>query len=158
MYLQPNAHAQWFQVLSDLQKETRVSLPAEIEHYLLMTLLYHTEQTSLLEACLSEHFFEALEGRFVPAKWQEIGDKCLIISGIFPQWSQRRVRSEKFLHQMGKLGYRQASLQYFGAEKKIFSYLHEHFEPVTELLHQLDCSEQELSTHHFFSNRRPHLM
>lgn len=142
MYLHSNTQAQWYNVLCDLQEETSTQLPSEIEHYLLLTLINTTQDISILDSFLSQDLLNAVGDPYKPERWQDLGDKCLILGGFFPEWTNRRVRSEAFIANLGKLGYSQASLQHFGANQKIFEYLHHHYDEIVEFLNNMKFHSQ----------------
>lgn len=142
MYLHSNTQAQWYHVLSDLQEETRVILPNEIEHYLMLMFMNTTHDISILDSFLSQDFLTTFAQPYNCENWQDIGDKCLILSGLFPDWTRRRVRSEHFVSKLGKLCYSQASLQHFGASQKLFEYLCENYDVIVEFLQKMNPSTQ----------------
>ena len=138
MYLHSNSQAQWYHALCDLQHETDTVLPLEIEYYLTHVLINSTTQISLIDSLVGEDFLENLHQCTGKNQWPELGNKCLIITGVFPQWANHRCRSKNYVAQMGKLAYQQAALIHFGAQKKIYEHLSEHFDDLSSFLNKLD--------------------
>ena len=143
MYLHSNTQAQWYHALSDLQEETCTFLPTEIEHYLMLMLVNTTDNISILDSFLSQELLTTLTQPYHCENWQDTGDKCLVLNGLFPDWTHRRVRSTHFVSNLGKLGYSQASLQHFGANQKLFEYLCENYDEIVELLQKMNLNSQD---------------
>ena len=138
MYLHSNTQAQWYHVLNDLQEETSFSLPTEVEHYLMLIFVNSTQDITILDSFLSQDFFLSFTQPYNVENWQDIGDKCLVLNGLFPDWTCRRVRSKNFVTNLGKLGYCQAALQHYGASQKLFEYLSHNYDDIVQFLKMMN--------------------
>lgn len=138
MYLHSNLQAQWYRLLADLQQERSTCLPIEIEHYLAMTLIQGSQNIQLFDNTLAEELLCHMHRPLDFDKWRSLGDKCLIINGLFPQWGQRRCQSSHYVADIGKLAYQQASLDYKGGYRYVFEHLTQHYDEITSLLNHIE--------------------
>lgn len=143
MYLHSNSQAQWYHVLNDLQLETSIELPLEIEHYLILTLIKGSEHLPLLETVIADDFLHLLNQPFAHKHWRELGDRCLLLNGLFPLWTERRSRTKSYYARIGRLAYQQAAMQHYDYHQKVFEHLSQHFDEITFFLNHVDGLAQK---------------
>ena len=137
----PTEIAQWHSVILDAQAQTGIYLPESIEHYIVLTLHTYTKDTSLITAVMAIEFLNAIENTasIKLNKLRQVGDHCLIISGLFPERTKRKNVSPEYFENIGKEAYYNLSFvdTNWALDKNIFLSLFENFSQLKRLLNNL---------------------
>lgn len=136
--LNPTEIAHWHQLVLDTQADTGLYLPEAIENYVVLTLSAYTTRTSLASIVIAIEFLESLKdtSNYSMQKLRDVGDHCLILSGLFPDRIKRKNVSEKYLVNIGKEAY--YTLSYapvqWQLDQGLFYQLFENFTDLIQLL------------------------
>jgi hypothetical protein len=98
--LQPTAAAEWQNLVKEAEKTGHFELGEELESYLTFLLMRFTQKPEMAKSVLALEFLNGLEetGRQRIEKLRDVGDKCLLVSGLFPgRAEKRRVRISYFV-------------------------------------------------------------
>ena len=82
------------------QQQCQVNLIEAQESYLIFLLMRFVNRPQLANSVVAMDFLHAMheQGRWRQHQLQAVGDKCLLLSGLFPGWAQRkRVRISYFV-------------------------------------------------------------
>ena len=89
---------EWYESIVKSQTDTNILLPRGVEHYTVVTLNKYTKSNMLGEV-LSMDFLELLnQSEDVDNRigWADMGDKALVLLGIFPEFVQQRGYTELY--------------------------------------------------------------
>jgi hypothetical protein len=115
MFLQPTEMAQWDAVLSEAQFHAEVNLDADIKAYLTHTLIRFSKQINIADCVVGKEMLTAMQQvgrRYQLQALREVGDRCLIFSGLFPGQAEKRQVGLRYYIDMGQSAYhRVASLE-----------------------------------------------
>ncbi|MAZ77754.1 MAG: hypothetical protein CMF39_03660 [Legionellaceae bacterium] len=115
LFLQPTELAQWDALLSEAQFHAEVSLDTDVKAYLTHALIRFSKQINLADGIIAREMLEALGQagrRYQLQALREVGDRCLIFSGLFPGRAARRKVNLRYYIDMGQSAYhRVASLE-----------------------------------------------
>lgn len=106
MLLEPTATAQWQALVKEAEASRHLSLGEELESYLVFLLMRFVEKAELAKSVLAMEYlqaFETLAGQGV--KLQEVGDKCLLLAGLFPERAERKRVQISYFVELGRSAY-----------------------------------------------------
>lgn len=101
LVLHPTDTSQWHALVSEAQALSAMNLSEDTESYLVFMLMRYCQHATLIESILALEFLESHQsfGQARADKLQEVGDKSLLFSGLFPGMAQkRRVHPKYFVH------------------------------------------------------------
>ncbi len=107
LYLQPTPLAQWYALVNDAQCGLEVRLEENIESYLVYMLMRFIDKPDISGSIVAMEFLESLQqpGRYRSSSLQEVGDKCLILSGFYPDQVKKRNLKESYYIDLGQNAY-----------------------------------------------------
>lgn len=136
--LHPTSTAQWQALVNEAQQRVDVSLGEEIESYLVFLLMRFSDEPLLADSVMALDFLESSQtlGNQRLLAMQDVGDKCLLFSGLFPGRAlRRRVRVSYFVR-IGRSAYADIS-----SLDEQFQQLAEGFVPMMDVLQATRQSE-----------------
>ncbi len=97
----------WQACLQQAQQRQQVRLSESQESYLVFTLLRHARDATLGARIMAIELFEALDepGRCGSERLRDVGDRCLLIAGLFPALRERRRVDAGYYQQVGRTAY-----------------------------------------------------
>ena len=130
----------WQQVLRDAQQDCSVQLDVNVEQYLTSLLIRYTNQPSLTQQIFASNFLEAVGSQSSQrnASLQEVGDQCLLYTGLFPRFKQRILTIDYFI----TLG-RSAYLSMSDTSLQIYRTLSYHFVQMMDILQSIRQDQLE---------------
>lgn len=104
---QPTSLSQWQALLIEAQVAAAVTLQEDLESYLAFMLMRFSLQPEIAKSALGLEFLIALDSlsSLQTQKLQEVGDKCLIFSGLFPENANKRRVSMNYYIELGQTAY-----------------------------------------------------
>lgn len=107
LILNPTSTAQWLALVSESEAVTGCRLDEDTESYLVFLLMRHTGKDQLTSQVVGRDF---LLGLNMPShsrqqQLQDVGDHCLLFSGLFPQQAARRRVSLSYFVDLGRTAY-----------------------------------------------------
>jgi len=107
LYLQPTPVAQWHALVNEAQLGCDVELGQELESYLVFMLMRFSDRAGLGNGAVAVEFLESIHkvGTERNECLQEVGDKCLLLSGFFPKQLERRRLQESYYIDLGQNAY-----------------------------------------------------
>jgi len=136
LLLEPTDTAQWLQLVRDAEHEYGQTLHEDIESYLVFMLMRHTERSSLAQAAMALEYLQAsdLVGSNRDGKLRDIGDQCLILSGLYPRRALRRNVRVSYYVEMGQSAYHYLSSSLQQAPAELYQQLCEAFVTMMDIL------------------------
>jgi hypothetical protein len=110
LVLEPTDMAQWHALVCEAQAACQQSLDEPVESYLVFLLMRFVERADLAARVMALEFLRAQQqpGQR-PDELREIGDQCLLFSGLFPQIAERRLVRVSYFVDLGRTAYQQAA-------------------------------------------------
>ena len=106
LIIHKTALAEWHRLVNDVQAMDATVLEEAVESYLVFLLMRFTTQPDCVKSILALEFIENLQNpRQIGLR--DVGDKCLLFSGLFPEQAERRRVSVDYFIEMGQGAYRQ---------------------------------------------------
>lgn len=111
LVLEPTAVAQWRHLVSDAQTASHKRLDEELESYLVFLLMRFAQAPDALMRVMALEYLEALreKPKLRCERLRDVGDQCLLFSGLFPQQAQRRHVSVAYYVALGQGAYSELS-------------------------------------------------
>ncbi len=136
LLLEPTDTAQWLELVREAEKEYGMTLPEDIESYLVFMLMRHTRQGSLEQAIMALEYLRAVDlaGAQRDDKLRDIGDQCLILSGLYPKRARRRNVRVSYYVDMGQSAYYYLSNSLQHASAELYQQLCEAFVSMMDIL------------------------
>ena len=111
LILLPTDTSQWHALVYEAQVSRKLILHENTESYLVFLLIRFTHTTELLESILALDFIAAhqLEGKQKVSQLQFLGDKSLLLCGLFPGIAEKRRVGIDYYAQIGQSAYKTAA-------------------------------------------------
>ncbi len=118
----------------DVIKETTethgYTVPVDVEAYLVMLLSNYVERNEFLpQTSFAEQHLKLTHNNPYHAK--ELGDVCLIVTGVFPRYGNRAGLGPEYFQNIGRNSYHVASIK---LNTELFSVLCKNFPLVSDIL------------------------
>lgn len=98
-----SAQALWYQVLHDAQDSLDLKLDPLLESYLILTLTAYLRGP--LSSHVAEQFLSANQDFQAEERLRDVGDRCLLISGLFPLHAKARMVDRSYYFSIGRTAY-----------------------------------------------------
>ncbi|OGV34541.1 MAG: hypothetical protein A3E88_01930 [Legionellales bacterium RIFCSPHIGHO2_12_FULL_35_11] len=129
LILHPTDISQWYALVNEAQAASQLALNENTESYLVFLLQRFSQNPQLTESVVAIDFLESmhLDGKKQVEKLKTVGDKSLLLSGLFPGIIDKRNLSIEYYTDMGKLAYLSASELQKNAAADLYLELSQHF-------------------------------
>ena len=89
LILEPTPQAQWQSLLHEAQSACHQRLDESLESYLVFLLMRFTDRPECMARIMAEDYLQSqsLHGEQRADKLREVGDHCLLFSGLCPRHS-----------------------------------------------------------------------
>lgn len=129
----PTALEQWYTLIQEAQSTSTISLQESLESYLVFLLMRFSNKPELSQSVLGMEFLEAHHSPQYDQLLRDVGDKCLLFSGLFPEQAKRRRVKVSYFIELGQTAYRQ--LAHHGpTADALFDSLAQNFVPLRDVL------------------------
>lgn len=136
--------ALWHQAVLDAQTECHVALKTDLEAYLVMLLMRHVNNRELAKGIMATKLLKGMQypTRQRAVTLQNVGDQCLLITGLFPAVAEKRHVNLRYFIDLGQISYQVISRQ----NNDIFSLLSDQFVLLMDVLQSFrSCNDVILS-------------
>lgn len=148
LVLQPTITAQWHALVKDAESSYHLILDEDLESYLVFLLTRFTSKPEMAKSVLALEFLEGVQtnGRKKHDHLRDVGDKCLLIAGLFPGRANRRRVKISYFVQLGQSAY--TSLAAISQQKisELYTAVGQSFVPLMDVLHVVREMSQQLLT------------
>lgn len=135
LVLQPTDLAQWHTLVHEAQQACHSRLDEVLESYLVFLLMRFCDQPQLVGKVMAMEFLEAQgAGEQQPARLRDVGDQCLLFSGLFPQLAERRLVRISYFVGIGRSAYDQLAQLVDRQSDRLYAQLAEAFVAVMDVL------------------------
>lgn len=97
----------WQQIIHEAEVACRTPLKEELESYLVFLMMRYTARPEIARHIMAIDFLKGLEAmpRQRQLLLQEVGDKCLLFSGLFPDMAEKRIVKVGYFVNLGQSSY-----------------------------------------------------
>lgn len=136
LIVHPTATSQWYALINDAQVRRRLQLDEELESYLVFLLMRFTEQPEIADSILALDFLQSQHevGQAQQELLRDVGDKCLLFSGLFPGLAKRRRVDSDYFVTLGQSAYATLSQMEVKKTAVLFSGLCQEFICLKDIL------------------------
>lgn len=126
----------WRDVLRESKARTGEQLDEDREAYLVFALLRHCQDGALLRRIMALEYLDAFEASGMQRvdALRDVGDRCLLLSGLFPRLAERRRVSLRYYIDIGQGAYAAVGELAQRLYGDLFAQLAEGFESMVRVL------------------------
>ena len=97
----------WYQIIHEAEAACEIPLKEEVESYLVFLMMRYTAKPEIAHHLMATDFLKgfALMPHQRQLAMQEVGDKCLLFSGLFPGIAERRMVKISYFVNLGQSSY-----------------------------------------------------
>jgi len=139
LLLHPTPIAQWHAIVHEAQAAADRHLDEDLESYLVFLLMRFTDRPEMANAVLALEFLTGVAslGSLRQERLRDVGDQCLIYSGLFPRQAERRCVNLGYFVGMGRTAYQQLSDVMRYQHSELFAQLAEAFIALMDVLQMI---------------------
>lgn len=138
LVLQPTDVAQWHALVAEAQAACQLSLDEVLESYLVFLLMRFAERPDLARRVMALEFLEAQRQDAHQAdRLRDVGDHCLLFSGLFPQLAEARLVRVSYFVRIGRSAYDQLAVLLDRKRDQLYGRLADAFVAVMDVLHAM---------------------
>jgi len=141
LLLEPTATAQWKKLLQDAEHHCHCQLNEDIESYLVFTLMRFTQNPDIASKALAPDYLNSanLPCHAKQQQLRDVGDQCLLLSGLFPQQAERRLVKVGYYVDLGRTAYHHLAELLRRAFAQLYQQLSTHFVQMMDVLQNICC-------------------
>jgi hypothetical protein len=111
LLIHSSATEEWLSLVHEAESAAELHLDEEIQSYLVFLLMRFTEQPQLAASVMAVEYLQGMQsqGRICHDQLRNVGDKCLLYSGLFPERAERRRVKISYFVDLGRSAYQQLS-------------------------------------------------
>lgn len=139
LILEPTELAQWQALVKEAQSACGRHLDESLESYLVYLLMRFADRPDCTARIMAEDYLmsQSLPGEQRAGLLREVGDHCLLFSGLFPQLAERRLVRVSYFVNIGRSSYQQLSAVLDRGWSSVYSHLSEAFVVLMDILHAM---------------------
>ena len=128
--------ALWQELVRDAERKAGRPLGEDLESYLVFTLMRHYRDAPLAHRVVALEWLEALQrdGRQREDELRDVGDRCLLIAGLYPELAQRRRVPLAYFVDVGRSAYDQLASELRAALAELYAQLARAFAQLVRVL------------------------
>ncbi len=136
LLLHPTDMSQWHALVNEAQASTHLILNESTESYLVFLLMRFSQTTKLVESIIAVDFLDAmhLSGKQHIELLRDVGDKSLLLCGLFPGVAAKRHVQVDYFSGMGRSAYLTVSELYSRELSGLYAQLSEQFTTMQRIL------------------------
>lgn len=129
-----SAAALWQELIREGEQRRHLALGEELESYLVFALMRHLGDGMLGARIMALEWLNAHERPLRPDHLRDVGDRCLLIAGLFPRHAERRRVDTRYYVDLGRGAYASAATRAPRCERSLFDRLAEAFGSLVSVL------------------------
>jgi len=139
LILEPTAQAQWQTLLQEAQSACDHYLDETLESYLVFLLMRFADKPHCTARIMAEDFLgsQLLHGEQRADSLRQVGDHCLLFSGLFPELAERRLVRISYFVNIGRSSYRQLAEVLDRSWSSVYRNLSDAFIILMDILHAM---------------------
>jgi hypothetical protein len=126
----------WHDLVREGEQRARQRLDEDAESYLVFTLMRHHRDAPLAHRTMALELLEALQrsGRRREDELRDVGDRCLLLAGLYPDLAQRRCVDLGYFIALGRGAYAQLADELRAALATLYARLAQDFDRLVRVL------------------------
>ena len=143
--LHPTEVGQWRELVDEASRSCSIPLDEDLESYLVFLLMRFIGRAELAGNVLALEYLHSLarNGSQSLQQLRDVGDKCLLYSGLFPLRARRRLVRIRYYVDLGRGAYQRLSDRAQTSSAQMFERLASHFVALMDVLQAMrDLGEQ----------------
>lgn len=126
----------WHSLVRDAEQSSQRTLDEELESYLVFTLMRFTGDQALAGRIMALDYLDSLvsAGRNKDHKLRDVGDRCLLLAGLYPEQARRRHVSLSYFCDLGRNAYGELAAQMREALRNLYARLADAFNSLVGVL------------------------
>lgn len=124
----------WHGLVVEGEQRARRALGEDIESYMVFALMRHAGDAWLGARIVALDWLHAQEPPRRPDALRDVGDRCLLIAGLFPRLAERRRVNTRYYVDLGRSAYACAAERAPRCERGLFADLAQAFFSMVEVL------------------------
>jgi hypothetical protein len=139
LILEPTSVAQWQVLVQEAQAACNCNLDETLESYLVFLLMRFADRPHCTARIMAEDFLNSCsaQGGDRIDRLRDVGDHCLLFSGLFPQLAERRLVRISYYVNIGRSSYRQLADVLDRGWARVYGNLSEAFIVLMDVLHAM---------------------
>ena len=139
LLLEPTATAPWKKLLEDAEQHCHCQLNEDLESYLIFTLMRFTQDSHLASKALAPEYLNSahLPNHAKQQQLRDVGDQCLLLSGLFPQQAEKRLVKVSYYVDLGRSAYIHLAELLRKAFARLYQQLSTHFVQMMDVLQNI---------------------
>ena len=131
-----NNTAQWHRLVLDAQEITQSPLNEDLESYLVFMLMRNLTNADINSKVMAVEYIKSIKssGSERELRLRQVGDHCLLFSGLFPQRAHRRQMKVKYYVDLGRTAYLHLAEDLSAGMAKLYQQLSDSFVYVMDTL------------------------
>lgn len=131
--------ALWADLIQQAETGAALQLGEELESYLVFVLMGHTRDVQLHRHVMAVDYLlaRAESGTRHKQELRELGDRCLLLAGLYPEQAERRMVSVDYFLAMGSRAYGELSGALKAAVGELYGHLAQAFARLVRVLMEL---------------------
>jgi len=136
LILEPTATAQWQSLVCEAEAACECRLGEELESYLVFLLMRFVARPELSDRVMAVDYLHAAlaRGGQQIEQLRDVGDQCLLLSGLFPAQAERRLVRVSYFVNLGRSAYDMLAQRLEQAAAQVYVSLAEGFVNLLEVL------------------------
>jgi len=137
LIIQPTEVASWYGLVCESQSIQSINLSEEIESYLVFLLMRFSTQVQFASSALGLDTLKAIQsiGQSQYNQLRDVGDKCLLTSGLFPERAEKRLLTNKYYIELGRVAYGLLANSHMKSISTLFTSLTKEYNSLVETLY-----------------------
>ncbi|MGA7800061.1 MAG: hypothetical protein WCC36_04555 [Gammaproteobacteria bacterium] len=139
LVLEPTSTAQWYALVNEAERARDCKLDETMESYLVFLLMRFATRPDMAARVMALDYLNGMSarGRLQVEQLRDVGDHCLLYSGLYPRRVERRAVRLSYFVGLGRSSYHQIShlLHHGGAQ--VYEQLADMFVTLMEVLHAM---------------------
>lgn len=139
LILEPTSQSQWQALVQEAQASCDRRLDETLESYLVFLLMRFCKQPHCTSRIIAEDYLnsQTCTGELRIERLRDVGDHCLLFSGMFPQLAERRLVRISYFVNLGRSSYQQLSSMLDHSWSVVYEHLSHAFVVLVDILHAM---------------------
>lgn len=115
----------WHGLVKDAEQRSHRQLDEELESYLVFTLMRFAGDGALSDRVMALDYLAGAQGagRNKDLRLRDVGDRCLLLAGLYPEQARRRHVSLSYFCDLGRTAYSELAVQVREALRTLYGRL-----------------------------------
>jgi hypothetical protein len=125
----------WQEIICEAEAACATPLKAELEYYLAAMLIRYMNKPEIAKEVMASRFLESIKHSPKQRQFalQQVGDTCLLFSGLFPGMAEKRLVKISYFVNLGRSAYANIS----STSNDLYDLLTQEFVPLMDVLQSI---------------------